>query len=130
MTDAETASRDRRYIACLNDRQLDGLDDFVNDEVTYNGRGMTRDDYRNMIARDIAAIPDLFFAIGLLVVAGDMVACRLNFDCTPQGEFLGLPPTGRRISFSEHVFYRIREGRIQEVWSPIDRPAAEAQLPA
>ena len=65
-----------------------------------------------------------------LVVAGDQVACRLHFHCTPRGEFLGLRPNGKTIAFAEHVFYRWREGKIYEVWSLIDRPAVEAQLAA
>lgn len=126
MPDAESFYR--RYIAALNDRRLDDLGEFVQEELTYNGRPMTRLDYRNMIAGDIAAIPDLRFEIRLLVVAGDQVACRLHFDCTPRGEFLGLRPSGRRISFAEHVFYRLREGKIAEVWSLIDRSAVAEQF--
>ena len=52
------------------------------------------------------------------------------FDCTPQGEFLGLKPNGKPVSFAEHVFYRWRDGRIHEVWSLIDQPAIQAQLAA
>ena len=126
MPDAESFYR--RYIAALNDRRLDDLGEFVQEELTYNGRPMTRLDYRNMIAGDIAAIPDLRFEIRLLVVDGDQIACRLHFDCTPQGEFLGLTPNGRRISFAEHVFYRLREGKIGEVWSLIDRSAVAEQF--
>jgi predicted ester cyclase len=42
--------------------------------------------------------------------------------------FFGLAPTGRRISFCEHVFYRFRDGRIAQVWSLIDRDAVATQL--
>jgi predicted ester cyclase len=49
-------------------------------------------------------------------------------DCTPVGDFMGLPVNGRKVQFSENVFYRFREGRIIEVWSVIDKAAAEAQL--
>ena len=89
---------------------------------------MTRFDYQDLIARNIAAIPDLYFNIHLLIANRDQIACRLHFDCTPQSEFLGLQPTGKSISFSEHVFYRFRDGKIYEVWSLLDRPAIEKQL--
>jgi predicted ester cyclase len=88
---------------------------------------MTRLDYQNLIAENIAAIPDLCFNVHLLVVDGDQIACRLNFDCTPQSEFLGLQPNGKSISFSEHVFCRLRDRKIYEVWSLLDRPAIEEQ---
>ena len=129
MTDTDNEARYRRYLDRLNAHRADDLEEFVHEALTYNGRPMTRLDYQNLIAGDIAAIPDLFFHVDLLVVAGDLIACRLHFHCTPRGEFLGLRPTGgKTISFAEHVFYRLREGKIGEVWSLIDRPAVEAQL--
>jgi predicted ester cyclase len=56
------------------------------------------------------------------------VACRLWFECTPVGEFLGLEPTGVRVAFAEHVFYEFEDGRIRRVRSLIDRSAVERQL--
>jgi predicted ester cyclase len=128
MAEADREAHYRRYISYLNDRRVDELGEFVQEELAYNGKPMTRLDYQNMIAGDIAAIPDLYFDIHLLVIDGDQIACRLNFQCTPQSEFLGLQPNGKSISFSEHVFYRLRGGKIYEVWSLIDRPAIEEQL--
>jgi predicted ester cyclase len=101
---------------------------FVQDELSYNGKTMTRRQYQDMIAADIAAIPDLIFDPQIVVASGDQVACRLLFDCTPQHEFLGFSPNGKRLGFAEHVFYHFRDGRIAAVSSLIDRPAIEAQL--
>jgi predicted ester cyclase len=128
MTEAETETHYHRYISYLNEHRTDELGEFVHDELTYNGKPMTRIDYQDLIAGAIAAIPDLYFNIHLLIANRDQIACRLLFDCTPQSEFLGLQPTGKSVSFSEHVFYRFRDGKICEVWSLIDRPAIERQL--
>jgi predicted ester cyclase len=129
MLDPDLDARYRRYLDSLNERRLDGLVEFVHDEITYNGVPMSRANYRDLIARHIAAVPDMFFAIDLLVVRADLVACRITFDCTPQAEFLGRQPTGGTVSFSEHVFYRFREGRIEQVWSLLDIEALDKQLP-
>ncbi|RXF74953.1 ester cyclase [Hansschlegelia zhihuaiae] len=128
MTGSELEERYRRYIARLNDRRVHELEDFVHDEVVYNGERLTRAGYQDLIAEAVAAIPDLWFDIRLLVASGDRVACRLLFECTPQRTFLGLEPSGKRVSFCEHVFYEFRDGRIAEVWSLIDRSALAAQL--
>jgi predicted ester cyclase len=127
--DPELDAHYRRYLTCLNERRFDRLIEFVHDEITYNDAPMSRADYRDLIARHVAAVPDMFFAIDLLVVRDDHVACRIIFDCTPQDEFLGRQPTGRKVSFSEHVFYRFREGRIANVWSLLDMDAIRTQLP-
>jgi predicted ester cyclase len=121
-------ARYRAYLDVLNERRLDDLVHFVQDELSYNGETMTRRQYQDLIADDITAIPDLFFDAQIVVASGDQVACRLVFDCTPQHEFLGFSPNGERLSFAEHVFYQFRDGRIAAVWSLIDRPAIEAQL--
>lgn len=126
MTDPKAFYRD--YIACLNARRFDELAAFVAEEVTHNGRRMSWRGYADMIAADVAAIPDLTFEIVFLVAEADTIACRIAFDCTPQKPFLGLVPTGRRVAFAEHVFYRLRDGRIFEVFSLIDRDAIAAQL--
>ncbi len=84
--------------------------------------------YRAMLERDYRQIPDLYFHIELLVTATPYVASRLSFHCTPAYDFLGLPVHGRRISFTENVFYRLRDARIDQVWSVIDKAAIEAQL--
>ena len=128
MTNADLETRYRAYLDALNERRLDDLAHFVQDELSYNGEMITRRQYQYLIAADITAIPDLFFDADIIVASGDQVACRLVFDCTPQHQFLGFTPNGERLSFAEHVFYRFRDGRIAAVTSLIDRPAIEAQL--
>jgi predicted ester cyclase len=128
LTNADLETRYRAYLDALNERRLDDLAHFVQDELSYNGEMITRRQYQYLIAADITAIPDLFFDADIIVASGDQVACRLVFDCTPQHQFLGFTPNGERLSFAEHVFYRFRDGRIAAVTSLIDRPAIEAQL--
>jgi predicted ester cyclase len=128
VTNADLETHYRAYLEALNERRLDDLVLYVEDELSYNGETMTRRQYQDLIAADITAIPDLIFDAHIIVASGDQVACRLVFDCTPQREFLGFSPNGERLSFAEHVFYHFREGRIAAVSSLIDRPAIEAQL--
>lgn len=130
MTNAPLDGIYRAYLDALNDRRLDDLVHYVHDELTYNGDTMTRTQYQALIAADIAAIPDLTFDAHIIVADDDRVACRIVFDCTPQNEFLGFSPNGRRLSFAEHVFYHFRDGRIASVSSLIDRFAIQEQLTA
>lgn len=128
MTNAELEATYRAYLTALNDRRLDDLVRFVHDELIYNGNTMTRRQYRDLIAGDIAAVPDLFFDAQIVVAADDRVACRILFDCTPQREFLGFSPGDQRLTFAEHVFYDFRDGRIAAVSSLIDRYTIQEQL--
>ena len=125
---SDLAALYRAYIDCLNAQDWPRLGDFVADNARHNGRAFGLAGYRAMLEQDFRNIPDLHFAIDLLVIEPPHVAARLAFTCTPVGDFLGLPVNGRTVSFTENVFYRFEQDRIVEVWSVIDKPAIEAQL--
>jgi predicted ester cyclase len=128
MTSADLADVYRAYIACLNTQDWPNLGVFVHADVHYNGRRVGLSGYREMLEGDFRAIPDLFFDIRLLVAEPPRVASRLQFDCTPTGVLFDLPVNGRRVKFTENVFYEFHDGRIVEVWSIIDKAAIAAQL--
>jgi len=57
----------RDYIACLNKQDWPKLEQFVHDEVCYNGQRIGLLGYREMLERDFYEIPDLYFNIQLLI---------------------------------------------------------------
>jgi predicted ester cyclase len=118
----------RSYIACLNRQDWPKLQQFVADNVRHNGRRFGLSGYRAMLESDFREIPDLHFNIQLLISDAPYIASRLAFDCSPRGKFLGLDINGKRVSFTENVFYEFREQKIVQVWSVIDKAAVEAQL--
>jgi predicted ester cyclase len=128
MMKTDLSSIYREYIACLNQQDWPRLEQFVSEGVFYNGQRVGLQKYREMLEGDFEAIPDLYFDIELLICEPPYVASRLRFDCRPKGEFFGLPVNGKRVCFTENVFYEFREGKIENVWSVIDKAAIEAQL--
>jgi predicted ester cyclase len=128
MTRTDLAEIYRGYIACLNAQDWSKLGQFVADDARHNGREFGLSGYRAMLEKDFREIPDLHFNIQLMISDPPHIASRLRFDCSPKGEFLGLPVNGRKVSFTENVFYEFREGKIAQVWSVIDKAAIEAQL--
>ncbi|RKR36924.1 ester cyclase [Paraburkholderia sp. BL17N1] len=118
----------RDYIGCLNKQDWPNLGQYVDDNAHYNGQRIGLSGYREMLERDFREIPDLYFNIQLLIADPPYIASRLGFACTPKGTFLGLAVNGKRVSFTENVFYQFRNGKIEQVWSVIDKAAIEAQL--
>ena len=112
MPEADLSDVYRDYIACLNQQDWSKLDQFVDDNVDYNGRKIGLAGYRTMLERDFDEIPDLHFNIELLISDLPYLASRLAFDCSPKGKFLGLDVNGRRVAFTENVFYEIREEKL------------------
>jgi steroid delta-isomerase-like uncharacterized protein len=74
------------------------------------------------------AFPDLTAELGDLVAADDKVALRLTLGGTHQGEFQGIPATGRTIRYVSHEFYRVADGRIAEEWICSDTASLFRQL--
>ena len=68
------------------------------------------------------------FGFHLLISEPPRVASRLRFECTPNGSLFGLHVNGKRVSFTENVFYEFRDERIEKVWLVIDEAAIESQL--
>lgn len=116
------------YISCLNSQNWAILGRYVHERASHNGRRLGLAGYREMLEKDFREIPDLFFDVQLLVAQPPLIASRLKFDCAPRGDFLGLPVNGKRVSFTENVFYDFEDGRITCVWSVIDKLAIERQL--
>jgi steroid delta-isomerase-like uncharacterized protein len=74
------------------------------------------------------AFPDLEAHVDDIVAADDKVALRLTLRGTHQGEFQGIPATGRTIGYVSHEFYRVQDGLIAEEWICSDMASLFRQL--
>ena len=118
----------RRYLACCNERRLGDLAEYVHDEIRFNGQPTSRADYAASIASNIEAVPDYHWTIEDIATTTDLIAVRLTDTGTPTKEWLDVGPTGRSMQITEFAFYRVRDGKIAEMWFLLDAPAAKAQL--
>ena len=118
----------QKYIDCINSQAWDRLGEFVDHDVRYNEKLIYLSGYRKMLENDFLAIPDLKFTIDIVCSDPPIIASRLNFDCTPTGALFGLPVNGKRVQFSEHVFYEFHEGKILRVNSIIDQSEIARQI--
>ncbi len=76
------------------------------------------------------AFPDLHIAIEDLIAEGDKVVSRNTVTGTHQGEYIGLPPTGKSITYNEIFIFRFDNGRIAETWGVVDVFSQKQQLGA
>ncbi len=74
------------------------------------------------------AFPDSHFTIEDMVAEGDKVVTRKTFHGTHEGEFMGIPPSGRSVSMGLIDIVRISEGRVVEHWSEGDSLGMMQQL--
>ena len=81
-----------------------------------------------VVARLYRAFPDLHITIEDLIEEGDKVVEKDTVTGTHQGEYNGLPPTGKSVSYSEIFIMRFVNGRIAEIWGVVDLFSQMRQL--
>jgi predicted ester cyclase len=75
-----------------------------------------------------AAFPDLEVAVEDSLVEYPFVVGRLTAAGTHSGEFMGVPPTGRRVGFGRIDVLEVADGRIVGRWALADTLGLLAQL--
>jgi steroid delta-isomerase-like uncharacterized protein len=75
---------------------------------------------KEVFARLHRAFPDLHITVEDLIAEGDKVVSRNSVTGTHQGEYMGLPPTGKTIAYHEILVCRFVNSRIAETWAIVD----------
>ena len=58
------------------------------------------------------AFPDLQVTVGEMIAEGDKVAYRLTVTGAHTGEFMGIPATGKRVTFTETHIDQLANGQL------------------
>jgi steroid delta-isomerase-like uncharacterized protein len=75
-----------------------------------------------------AGFPDLRLTVDETLEAGEHIAVRFTVRGAHQGEFQGIPPTGRPIEVQGISILHFIEGRIVERWNQLDQLGMLQQL--
>jgi predicted ester cyclase len=78
----------------------------------------------------LRGLPDLHMTVEDLIADGDRVVIRDSITGTHRGEYMGIPPTGRTITYNEIFILRFADGRIAETWGVVDVLSQLRQLGA
>jgi steroid delta-isomerase-like uncharacterized protein len=81
-----------------------------------------------MMTDFLTAFPDLRYTFDQFIVQDDYVVERYTAVGTQQGQFGDLPPSGRMATWTGINIFRIKCGRIVEVWSEVDAVSRRQQL--
>jgi predicted ester cyclase len=67
----------------------------------------------------LAAFPDVVATVNLWVVQDDLVTAYVTYNATHQAAFLGVPATGKAVTWSIIDIWRVQAGKIVELWHHI-----------
>ncbi len=87
----------------------------------------SREDFKQFGTGFLAALPGQY-TIEDLVAEGEKVVLRYTYRGTHQGQWRGLPPTGKAVTFTGTVTYRIVNGKVVEAWQNADNLSVLQQL--
>lgn len=103
---------------------VDRLDELYHDEsvehwsdTTFHGIGKIKE----AEAKYRSAFPDYTMEVLRVVDGDDQVAHYWEISGTHEGEFNGIPPTGKEITYQGMAIHRIEDERIVESWWMTDR---------
>jgi steroid delta-isomerase-like uncharacterized protein len=83
---------------------------------------------KEAFARLLRAYPDLHITIEDLVEEEDKVVSRNTVTGTHRGEYMGIPPTGKTVTYNEIFIVRFADGRVAETWGVVDVLSQMRQL--
>jgi steroid delta-isomerase-like uncharacterized protein len=125
----------RRFYESISAGDIDGFgdllaDDFVEHEET-PGLAPTKAGVMDFFRMSRAAFPDMRMDVEDIVASGDKVVARVRLTGTHQGEFMGMPATGKRIDVQLVDITRFGDdGLAHEHWGVMDSLAMMQQLGA
>jgi steroid delta-isomerase-like uncharacterized protein len=100
----------------------------VVEQVPLPGQGPGLAGLQDVLRGMRAGFPDIVFAIEEQISEGDKVASRFEWSGTHQGEFMGIPATGKPVRVWGMVIDRLVEGRIKETRILMDTMGLLMQL--
>lgn len=124
----------RRFVAAMNARDFDALDELVAEDVTRHSPSTpgvsvnSREEFEAFLRRDFASVPDAVQTIEMLVAEGDKVAGWFKYSGTQEGPMGPYPASGESIDLDFAGVLRIEEGRIAEIWAVWDNLSMLTQL--
>jgi steroid delta-isomerase-like uncharacterized protein len=131
----DPASTLRQLYDAISAHDLDTVasamaDDFV-DHEEIPGLEPTKEGALEFFRLTIAAFPDVRFEAEDVLVDGDKVVARARFTGTHQGDFMGVPASGKRVDIALVDIIRFgADGLAREHWGVMDALALMQQIGA
>ena len=123
----------RRSYELISHGDIDGFGrlvaaGFIEHEVT-PGLPPTKEGVLELFRGYLAAFPDLRMHVDEIIASGDTTVARVTVTGTQDGEFMGMPPSGRRAEVQLIDIMRFDDaGLIAEHWGVVDSLSLLQQL--
>ena len=120
----------RMFDEIINKGQVALVDELFDPEfesLTPQG-AMDREGFKDYVRVWLTGFPDVRCEVYGLIAEGDEVAWGVRATGTHEGDFMGIPGTGRSIDFDSLNIGEMRDGRVYRHKVMMDIPTLMAQL--
>ena len=118
----------RRWIDVYNTHNLDSFDEFIAPDYVDHTNKVDREGLRQLFIMGFTGFPDWHETIEDIIAEGDKVWIRITYTGTHTGEFMGVAPTGKKVTMTGVDIYRIENGKLVEYWHVSDQIDFNIQL--
>ena len=123
-----------RMVVALNAHDIEAHDKYWSTDMIWHGPPGFGDVHgleafkSEVLAPFYVAFPDFHGTIDIKVAQGDWIAATGFVTGTHQGEWLGIPPTGKPVKMRYSDFWLFKEGLLVENWVMVDDVDVMRQL--
>ena len=118
MTGKETVTA--FYNAAFAEKDAAKSAEFLSEDFIHNGEKRGREGQKQVVEYFLTAFQDIKHNINLLLEDGEYITARQSWEGTHSGEFGGVQPTGKKITFDSTAILIVKDGLITEVWDCFD----------
>jgi predicted ester cyclase len=87
----------------------------------------SREEYKQYLSGFLASLPGQF-TIDDMIAEGDKVVTRWTYRSTHQGQWRGVSPTSKEVTFTATATGRYVDGKLAESWQNVDNLGVLRQL--
>jgi predicted ester cyclase len=131
-TETNKTTNRRFYEEIINQKKLALVDEVAGPNYVSHGfpPGLPpgREGLKAFVGAFHAAFPDGHLTIDQMIAEGDTVATRLTFHGTHTHEFMGIAPTGKKVTVPALDMARFEGGKLVEHWGGPDQMSLMQQL--
>ena len=119
-----------------NKGRLDAIEELLAEDGIVHGLGEAGGEvsgpaaFRPFVERLRGAFPDIEVKVEQVVDDGELIAARWVATMTHQGDHLGAPASGKRVTVTGMSMTRLRDGKLVEGWNNWDMLSLMQQVDA
>jgi len=117
----------------FDNKNVDAFDELVDanavERTPWPGYGTTPAEGKRALADFIKAFPDLHLTIDDVITQGNKVVIRSTMSATNTGEFMGMPPSGKRVTDIGGIdIVEVKGSKLGDHWGYVDTTSMMTQL--